>query len=57
MTKDLLDQAYKLYAHLNKLLWDASYKQDINAYSKLQKVLNKALDRYERRFNKYRSNC
>ncbi len=53
MTKELLDQAYNLYCTLDKRCWDAAIQQDTLLYSRVLNLSNKALDRYERRFNKY----
>jgi hypothetical protein len=55
MNRELLDQAYSLYTSLSKQCWNASYKQDVNLYARLKPVESKALDRYERRFTKYKA--
>ena len=55
MNKELLDQAYSLYTSLYKQCWNASYKQDVQLYDRLNLIRSKALDRYERRFAKYQT--
>ena len=54
MNKELLDEAYSLYQKLSKLCWSTAIDQDLNAYDRYKTVEAKALDRYERRFKKYK---
>lgn len=54
MTKDLLEEAYTLYQKLSKLCWSTAIDQDLNFYNRYKIVEAKALDRYERRFKKYK---
>jgi hypothetical protein len=56
MTKELLDEAYLLYQNLSKLCWSTSIDQNISSYNRYKTIEAKALDRYERRFKKFR-NC
>lgn len=54
MTKDLLEEAYALYQKLFKLCWSKAIDQDLNFYNRYKRVEAKALNRYERRFKKYK---
>lgn len=54
MNKELLDEAYLLYQKLYKLCWSAAIDQNLNSYDRYKIVEAKALDRYERRFKKYK---
>jgi len=54
MTKELLDEAYALYQKLSKFCWATAIDQDLNTYNRYKIVEAKALDRYERRFKKYK---
>lgn len=54
MTKELLDEAYLLYQKLSKLCWSTAIDQDLNTYNRYKTTEAKALDRYERRFKKYK---
>ena len=56
MTKELLNEAHTLYSKLDKRCWDAAIQQNILLYNRYLKLSAKALDRYERRFNKYQKN-
>ena len=56
MTKELLDQSYKLCQKLEKLCWQTSINQNEILYYRYKKVERKAWIRYERRFKKYRTN-
>lgn len=56
MTKELLEEAQALYSKLDKHCWDAAIKQNTLLYNRYLKLSAKALDRYERRFNKYQKN-
>jgi len=55
MTKELLDEAYLLYQKLSKLCWSTAIDQDILFYNRYKTIETKALDRYERRFKKFRN--
>jgi hypothetical protein len=55
MTKELLDEAYLLYQKLSKLCWSTAIDQDIPSYNRYKTIEAKALDRYERRFKKFRN--
>ena len=55
MTKELLDEAYLLYQKLSKLCWSTAIDQDIPSYNRYKIIEAKALDRYERRFKKFRN--
>ena len=55
MTKELLDEAYLLYQKLSKLCWSTAIDQDITSYNRYKTIEAKALDRYERRFKKFRN--
>jgi hypothetical protein len=57
MTKELLNEAYLLYQKLSKLCWSTAINQDLNLYERYKLLEAKALDRYERRFKKYRQSC
>lgn len=57
MTKELLNEAYLLYQKLSKLCWSTAINQDLSLYKRYKFVEAKALDRYERRFKKYRQGC
>lgn len=54
MTKELLNEAYLLYQKLSKLCWSTAINQDSSLYKRYKFLEAKALDRYERRFEKYR---
>lgn len=56
MTTELLEQAYTLYQLFDKRSWDAAINQDELLYEKYIQLSHKALNRYERRFEKYRQN-
>lgn len=56
MTKELLNEAYTLYSQLDKRCWDAAIQQDNLLYRRYLNLSAKALNRYERRFNKYQKN-
>jgi hypothetical protein len=56
MTKELLDQAYNLYCFLDKKSWDVAIEKNRNLYDRYNALSQKALKRYERRFENYRSN-
>jgi hypothetical protein len=55
MTKELLDEAYLLYQKLSKLCWSTAIDQEITSYNRYKTIEAKALDRYERRFKKFRN--
>lgn len=57
MTKELLEQAYTLFQGLEKLCWQYAYQQNKLSYDRCLSLKHKALDRYERRFKKYRQDC
>lgn len=57
MTKELLNEAYLLYQKLTKLCWSTAIDQELTLYQRYKNVETKALDRYERRFKKYREHC
>ncbi len=57
MTKELLNEAYLLYQKLSKLCWSTAIDQKLTLYQRYKNVETKALDRYERRFKKYREHC
>jgi hypothetical protein len=57
MTKDLLEQSYSLFQVLEKLCWQLAYQQKQDEYNRCLYLKHKALNRYERRFKKYRQDC
>ena len=56
MSKELLDEAHTLYFKLDKRCWDAAIQQNTLLYNRYLTLSAKALNRYERRFNKYQKN-
>ena len=57
MTKELLEEAYSLYQTLYKACWDLALQQQAVSYARYKRLEEKALDRYERRYQKYKKNC
>ena len=56
MNKELLDEAYELCQKLEKRCWSSAIAQDHTRYNRYKHLERKALDRYERRFTKYKNN-
>lgn len=57
MTKELLEEAYSLYQTLYKACWNLALQQQAVAYARYKRLEEKALDRYERRYQKYTKTC
>ena len=53
MTEDLLDESYQLVSNLNDLSWHSAYHQNHLKYAKVIRILDKAHNRYQRRWNAY----
>lgn len=55
MTKQLALQAYSLVDHLETLSWQLAGKQDHKAFERVNHILNKARQRYYRRYHAFKS--
>lgn len=57
MTKELLEEAYSLYQTLYKACWNLALQKQEILYARYKRLEEKALNRYERRYQKYTKNC
>jgi len=57
MTKELLEEAYSLYQKLYKACWDLAIQQQVTLHARYKRIEGKALDRYERRYQKFTETC
>jgi len=57
MTKELLEEAYALYQRLYKTCWDLAIQQKSEHHTRCKRIEEKALNRYERRYQKYTKTC
>jgi len=57
MTKELLEEAYSLYQTLYKACWSLAMQQQEASYARYKRLEEKALDHYERRYQKYTKTC
>ncbi len=57
MTKELLEEAYFLYQKLYKACWDLAIQQQGTLHARCKRIEGKALDRYERRYQKFTETC
>jgi hypothetical protein len=57
MTKELLEEAYSLYQTLYKACWNLALQKQETLYARYKRLEEKALNRYERRYQKYTKTC
>lgn len=55
MTKQLALEAYSLVDRLDTLTWQLARKQDHQAFERVDRLLNKAMRRYSRRYHALKS--
>ena len=55
MDIELVLQAQTLYNKFYKLCWHYAQQQDESNYKRVRRILEKALDRYERRYKAFDS--
>ncbi len=53
MNETLLKEANTLYTNLTDLLWQSAIARNKDRWLKLERISGKALNRYERRYNKW----